>query len=68
MNKLKPLMLDELVFQMKALGDILVPYNFPQADTDLEDDLGIFKAREAVIDGYNIFIHYQKSEIGRAHV
>lgn len=62
MNKLKPLILDELVFQMKALGDVLVPYNFPQVDADLEDDLGIFKAREALIDGYNLFIHYQKSD------
>jgi len=62
MNKLKPLTLDELVFQIKALSDVLVPYNFPQANIDLEDDLGIFKAREAIIDGYNIFVHYQKSD------
>lgn len=62
MQKLRPLTLNELVREMKALGDVLVPYNFPQAKMDMGDDLGIFKAREAVIDGYSLFLHYQKSD------
>jgi len=55
--------LNEIVKEMKSLGDVLVPFNYPKASiTSWEDDLGIFKAREVVIDGYSLFIHYQKSD------
>ena len=58
----KPEKLDQVVHGMKALGEILVPFNFPLAPLPTEDDLGLFKAREAVVDGYQIYIHYQKSD------
>lgn len=55
--------LDEIVGEMKALGEILVPFNYPKVSvSSWEDDLGIFKARSVVIDGYSLFIHYQKSD------
>jgi hypothetical protein len=55
--------LDEIISNMKSLGEMLVPYNYPQSTAALfEDDLDIFKERELVIDGYNVIIHYQKSD------
>lgn len=63
MIQYKQQVLDEIVREMKSLGDVLVPFNFPKMPlSGWEDDLGIFKAREVVIDGYSIFLHYQKSD------
>jgi len=56
--------LEDIIENMRALGDLLVPYNYPKTlPTTMEDDLAIFKQREAVIDGYPIIIHYQKSDL-----
>lgn len=54
--------LDEIVDNMRKLGEMLIPYNFPLAPITLEDDLAIFKERETVVDGYPIILHYQKSD------
>jgi hypothetical protein len=56
--------LEEIIEGMRALGDMLIPYNFPKAPppTTMEDDLAIFKQREAIIDGYPIMLHYQKAD------
>lgn len=55
--------LKEIVDEMRNLGEILVPYNYPLAKPDsIEDKLAFFKEREAIIDGYPIFLHYQKSD------
>jgi len=63
--RFKPENLDEIVHGMKAIGEVLVPFNFPRVPYNfLEDDLGIFRAREVVIDGYSLFLHYQKSDYG----
>lgn len=54
--------LSEIVQIMKGIGEVLVPFNFPRVPLSVEDELGIFKAREAEIDGYPLFLHYQKSD------
>lgn len=55
--------LDEIVKRMKGMGEILVPYNFPNNFShEVEDDLAIFKEREAIIDGISVFLNYQKSD------
>jgi hypothetical protein len=55
--------LDDIVKEVKSLGEVLVPFNYPLKQiTGWEDDLAIFKMREITIDGYQIFIHYQKSD------
>jgi hypothetical protein len=55
--------LDDIVKEMKSLGEVLVPFNYPlKPISSWEDDLAIFKMREVTIDGYQIFIHYQKSD------
>jgi hypothetical protein len=55
---------EKIIESMRALGEILIPYNFPKAplSTTTEDDLAIFKQKEVVIDGYPIVLHYQKSD------
>jgi hypothetical protein len=51
--------LDDIVKEVKSLGEVLVPFNYPLKQiTGWEDDLAIFKMREITIDGYQIFIHY----------
>ena len=62
MGTYRPEKLDQIVRGMKALGEVLVPFNFPLAPLTTEDDLGLFKAREAMVDGYKLYIHYQKSD------
>lgn len=59
---MKPPSLSEIINVMKGVGEVLVPFNFPRTSYSPEDDLAIFKAREAVIDGYSLYIHYQKSD------
>lgn len=56
--------LDEIIDSMRNLGDMLIPHNFPKAPpmNTMEDDLAIFKTREATIDGYPIILHYQKAD------
>ena len=55
--------IDDVVKEMKALGEVLVPFNYPiKPITSWEDELSIFKVRELTIDGYEIFIHYMKSD------
>jgi hypothetical protein len=53
---------DDAVAQIKRLGDILVPYNFPQNDPSLEDDLNAIKVRRMVVDGYGISLYYSKAD------
>ena len=65
----KPSRLEEVVREMLALGDVLVPFNYPKIPySSWEDDLGIFKSRSVVIDGYSLFIHYQKSDYDEYHI
>jgi len=59
----KQQVLDEIAKEMKSLGEVLVPFNYPKMPVGIwEDDLGIFKARQVTIDGYSLFLHYQKSD------
>lgn len=52
--------LDEIIKEMKSLGNVLVPFNYPKTLITWEDDLAIFKAREVTIDGYNLFFTLSK--------
>jgi len=55
--------LDQTILNMRSLGEMLVPYNFPLAPMPLkEDDLAPLKERELVVDGYQIVVNYQKSD------
>ena len=52
--------LEQIISEMRSMGDQLIPYNFPKIPLSTEDNLAFFKEREAVIDGYAIYLHYQK--------
>jgi len=54
--------LEQHVDQMRALGEQLIPYNFPKAPAEWEDDINILKAREIIIDGYTVVVHYSKAD------
>ena len=54
--------LDLIVEHMRNVGDQLIPYNFPQASPHLEDDLNKIKSRDVVVDGYNVILHFSKSD------
>lgn len=54
--------LDECVSRMRNVGDQLVPYNFPQADPKLEDDLNLVKTKELFVDGYQVVLHFSKAD------
>ena len=54
--------LDEIIDEMRSIGEHFIPYNFPKTMPTLEDALKVFKEREVVIDGYPIILHYQKSD------
>jgi hypothetical protein len=55
--------LDEIVDDVRAMGDMLIPYNFPKVKPPIgEDDLAFFKERECLIDGYPVVLHYHKSD------
>lgn len=58
--------LEEVVDQMRTMGDMLIPYNFPKSPPSHgEDELAIFKERECLIEGYPVIIHYQKGDYDR---
>lgn len=55
--------LDEIIKGMKALGEVLIPFNYPKVPFDSnEDEIGIFKMRNVTIDGYSLLLHYNKSD------
>lgn len=61
--------LDEIIEGMRNIGDMLVPYNFPKAPPPvMEDDLAIFKERQAIIDGYPTVLHYQKADYDKHYL
>jgi len=57
--------LDEVVPNMKSLGNMLLPYTYPRSLYSIMDtDLDIFRERELYVDGYSVIIYYQKSDYG----
>lgn len=56
--------LDEVIESMRTLGEIIVPFNYPKTaiSRTMEDELSFFKEREAMIDGYSVFLVFQKSD------
>ena len=53
---------DQIVKEMKSLGNWLIPYNFPQSPIETEDDISTLKIRETYVDGYSVFLHYCKAQ------
>jgi len=56
--------LDRIVERAKRLGEMLLPYNFPNAPKHDEDDLVGLKTIETTVDGYEVVMHYNKADYG----
>ena len=54
--------LDDHITEMRSFGEFLMPYNFPQVKAEEEDDVNHIKAREVYVDGYDLILHYSKSQ------
>lgn len=57
--------LEEHVKEMRGLGDVLMPHNFPSVSPEDEDDILLLKSREVTVDGYNVIVFYSKSNYGK---
>lgn len=60
--------LDETIRKMKGLGEIFIPYNFPQNDPHLEDDLNVLKVVQCEVDGYSLILHFSKADYGSYYI
>ena len=56
--------LDQIVDEMKSLGEMLMPYNWPHGHPALENDIAILKTRELEVDGYAIAVYFNRSNYG----
>ena len=54
--------LEVQVEEMRSLGEQLIPYNFPRAPAEWEEDINLLKAREIIVDGYTVVVHYSKAD------
>lgn len=55
---------EDIVNSMKSLAENFMPYNFPIATPDEEEVINILKFKEAMVDGYNVILHYNKHNYG----
>lgn len=54
--------LDDHIKEMRAFGEFLMPYNFPQVKAEEEETVNAIKARDVEVDGYSLILHYSKSK------
>jgi hypothetical protein len=59
---------DSVIDGLRRMGDVLVPYNFPRAHVDFEEDISDFKRADIDADGYSIILHYNKADYGRYYL
>jgi hypothetical protein len=53
---------ENLVCRLKSIGDMLIPYNFPLNDPQVEDDIHPLKIIETTVDGYRLIIYFSKAD------
>lgn len=63
-----PEKLDDILEQMREIGDRLVPLNYPLKEARNEADLNLLKLRDADVDGYPVTIHYSRSDFGKYYM
>ena len=54
--------LNDVIDQMRNVGEMLVPYNYPRSDPHMEDDIHLLKVIETVVDGYEIVIYFSRAD------
>jgi hypothetical protein len=56
--------LDQTISEMKSLGEQLVEFTHPKADTSIEDDITVLRGRDVMVDGYHLTLFYSKADYG----
>lgn len=54
--------LNQLIPEIKALSERLIPYTFPLVSIEFEQDILILKQRDILLDGYAISILHSKAQ------
>lgn len=57
-----PKTFEEHVRELKGLGEVLMPYNYPLSSNDVESVVNWLKGRDLTVDGYGVYLHYSKSD------
>jgi len=53
----------EQIFEnLRRVADHLIPYNFPLAAMELEDDIGTLKRMALTVDGYDVVVCFNKAD------
>ena len=60
--------LEETVANMRRMGEFLLPYTFPLAPKSDAEDIAPLKLNEVSIDGYDLFIQYNKGDYGEYYL
>lgn len=60
--------LSQVVDEMKNVGDMLVPYNYPLKDRNIEHDVATLKTRVISIDGYSVGLYFSRADYGEFYI
>jgi len=55
---------DEEINNLRRLGDLLIPYNFPRSGQEDEETIAPLKKTFVEVDGYGIWIYFNKADYG----
>lgn len=58
--KQKPI--NKIVQEMKNMGELLLPYNYPKKPFSYEEYINVLKTKEIVVDGHFLILNYTKSD------
>ena len=53
---------DNIIENLRRVGDHLVPLNWPRNDPGLENDISVLKKSNVLIDGYDVTVKFNKAE------
>jgi hypothetical protein len=57
--------LEQTVEQMRRMGEMLIPYNYPMTPKSEAEDIAPFKLNQIMLDGYEIYVQYNKGNYGK---
>ena len=53
---------------LRIVSQHLVPYTFPMAPAEFEEDIAPLKKQEIEVDGYSIIVHFNKADYKRYYL
>jgi hypothetical protein len=56
--------LEDSIRQMKSMGDFLLPFTYPAAPKSDSGDLAFFKLNQLTVDGYELYLNFNKGDYG----